>query len=69
MMILGFAKNDLLKVKAHYEELAERYKDKPETHAGYVGRSAMLRDLIWNWDAYYHIIKRGELAAMDIGYD
>ena len=57
MMILGFAKDDLLKVKAHYEELAERYKDKPETYSGYIGRAAMLRDLIWHWNSYYHIIR------------
>jgi len=45
---IGFRKSDLLATMKHYEELAERYKHIPETFAGYGGRVAMLRDLIWH---------------------
>lgn len=56
MQIIGFDKNDLLWVKEHYEKLAEKYKHTPETYAGYQGRAAMIRDLLWNWDALYQAI-------------
>jgi len=49
MKIVGFQEKDLNLVRLYYEHLASGYQHIVETHAGYMGRVAMIRDLLYNW--------------------
>lgn len=49
MRILGFQEEDLDLVRLYYEHLANRYQHVVETNSGYLGRVAMIRDLLYNW--------------------
>ena len=60
MLILGFDRKELVEAYDHYRALAERYGHMSETQAGYEGRVAMLRDLIWNWPDKMSEIRGGE---------
>ena len=69
MVILGFDRKELMEAFGHYQALAERYAHIPETHAGYEGRVAMLRDLIWNWPDRISAKEEHEVALSDPLHD